>query len=343
MVANTALYILSFASAFILSLILTPAARQAALIFNIIDHPHSDVKTHKKPVPYLGGVSIFLAFSLTLLLIRVLTTFPTGTLRSLRGILVGGGFVFLLGLADDVKFKGLHYKTKFFFQITAACLVMMFGVRMQFIQPVWLAWGLSGLWIIGVTNSLNLIDIMDGLSSGTITIASLAFLLIAIPSEDIYVNFAAAALAGSSLGFMPYNLSKRYRIFMGDSGSLFLGFVASALALGTSYSGFSDLSVFAPLLILSIPLYDTALVFWLRAMKGKSPFLGSKDHFPLRLEMLGWQRSKILMFTLFLGILFSIAAYMVTKVHTLGAIAIYSGALLVLVLLTRYVLKAEVK
>ncbi|OVE77250.1 hypothetical protein BVX98_03170 [bacterium F11] len=342
MFENFVLYGLAFFSSLVLSLVLTPAARSAALLLKIIDHPHSDVKTHKHPVPYLGGVAIFLSFSMTLLWIRVLTTFPTGTLRSLRGILIGGSFIFLLGLADDIKLKGLHYRTKLFFQISAAILVMVFGVHVKFVHPSWMAWMISAFWIVGVTNSLNLIDIMDGLSSGTIVIAALAFLFISLPTEGIYVNFAAAALAGSTLGFLPFNLSKRFRIFMGDSGSLFVGFVASSLALGTSYQGPTNLSVFAPLLILAIPLYDTILVFSLRIMKGISPFLGSKDHFPLRLEVLGWKRPQILSFTLLIALLFSFGAFFVTKVNTVGVLLIYSFAGLILSLLTIYILKAKI-
>jgi len=339
---NYFLFALSFLSALVLSLILTPAARAASLVLKIIDHPHSNLKTHKEPVPYLGGVAIFLAFSLSLLWIRVLTSFPTGTLHSLRGLLLGASFLFLLGLADDVKIKGLHYRTKFLFQIIATSLVMLFGIHIRFIHPTWLALILSAFWIVGITNSSNLIDIMDGLSSGIIFIASVAFLFISLPTEEIYVNFAAAALAGSTLGFLPYNLSKKFRIFMGDSGSLFIGFVASALALGTSYKGPTNISVFAPLLILSIPIYDTLLVFILRMKRGKSPFLGSKDHFPLRLEKLGWKRKNILCFILALQILFSFGAYLVTKLSLGYTLIIYGSALLILSILTIYVLKVDI-
>src|SRR5438552_19052687 len=97
------LYLFTFSTALVLSFILTPAARSAAIVLNIIDHPTSTIKTHKEPVPYLGGAAIFLAFSFSLLWIRVITSFPTGTLRSLRGLLIGGGIIFLLGLVDDVN------------------------------------------------------------------------------------------------------------------------------------------------------------------------------------------------------------------------------------------------
>ena len=244
---NTPFYLLTFSGALILSLALTPAARAAATVLNIFDRPTSEVKTHTSPVPYLGGVAIFLSFVFALLWVRVLTDFPTGTLRSLRGIMMGGAMIFLMGLVDDSLRHGLHYRYKFLIQIAAAALVVTFGVSIKFIQPSWLAAALSIVWIVGVTNALNIIDIMDGLSSSLAVVAALAFLFISLPTEAVYVNFAAAALAGAVLGFLPYNLSTRWRIFMGDSGSLFLGFVLAALAMGTAYEGPTEITVFAPL------------------------------------------------------------------------------------------------
>src|SRR5438552_17317232 len=106
------LYLFTFSTALVLSFILTPAARSAAIVLNIIDHPTSTIKTHKEPVPYLGGAAIFLAFSFSLLWIRLLTSFPTGTLRSLRGLMVGAALVFIMGLVDDIRHGGLSYRIK---------------------------------------------------------------------------------------------------------------------------------------------------------------------------------------------------------------------------------------
>src|SRR2546421_12575391 len=109
-------------------------------------------------------------------------------------------------------------------------------MRIQFISPHWLGGALTMLWVVGVMNAVNIIDIMDGLASGIGVIASLGFLFISLPSEEIFVNFTAAALAGALLGFIPYNLSGRWKIFMGDTGSLLTGFVLAALSLGTAYT-----------------------------------------------------------------------------------------------------------
>ncbi len=343
MYTNTSLYLFAFFSALITSLILTPAARAAAIVLNIMDHPSTNVKTHKEPVPYLGGVAIFIAFMFALLWVRVLTSFPSGTLRSLRGILIGGAFIFVVGLIDDVRHHGLHYRTKFFFQISAAIVVMLFGIRIHFIQPFWIAMALTIVWIVGVTNAFNLTDIMDGLASGISTVTSLAFLFISLPTEEIYVNFAAAALAGAVLGFFPYNISKNSRIFMGDCGSLFLGFVASSLALGTSYGGKTELGVFAPLVILALPIFDTILVFYLRIRKGISPFLGSKDHYPLRMEALGWPRKKILVFAILAALFLGLCAYVIAHSSLEPVLAIYGVVVLSFIFFTAYVLKAKIQ
>src|SRR5262249_18518315 len=160
----------------------------------------------------------------------------------------------------------------------------------KFVSPSWFADLLSMFWIVGIINAFNIIDIMDGLASGIGMIASLGFLFISLPSEEIYVNFTSAALAGALLGFIPFNLSKRWKIFMGDTGSLLVGFVLAALSLGTSYTRINNVGVFSPLLILGLPIYDTILVSYLRYMRGMSPFRGSRDHFALRLETFGFFR-----------------------------------------------------
>ncbi len=339
--ATSSLYLFTFISALILSLILTPAARSAAVIFDILDHPSSAVKTHKEPVPYLGGLAIIISFVFSLLWVRVLTSFPTGTLRALRGILAGGILIFIVGLIDDIRHGGLDYRIKFLAQIAAACLVAWFGIHIKFIQPYWLAMALTVVWIVGITNAFNIIDIMDGLSAGIAAIAALFFLFISLPTEDIYVNFAAASLAGASFGFLPYNLSKKWRIFMGDSGSLLMGFVCGALALGTNYGDVSKLGVLSPLLILAVPIFDTLLVMCLRIMRGLSPFMGSKDHFPLRLERLGWSRKAILTFSLGMGAIFGVGAALATRDSDKIALGIFTGFFIFIGLFTAYLLRAK--
>jgi UDP-GlcNAc:undecaprenyl-phosphate GlcNAc-1-phosphate transferase len=311
----------------------TPIFRYLAIKFDILDQPHSAIKTHKTPTPYLGGLAIWSGWVISLFLIRFLTHFPTGTLRSLRGILIGSSIIVLLGLIDDVLPKGLGFKKKFAAQTIAALILIWFNVKLDFVSPFFIAAAFSIVWVLGITNAFNIIDIMDGLSSGIAAIAGLAFLFIALPSEQIFVNFASAALAGGCLGFLPYNLSAKKKIFMGDTGSLMIGYILSAISMGASYTEFNFIGLFAPVLILAIPIYDTMLVIVLRWKKGQSPFLGSKDHFALRLEKLGFSRKQILVITYLTSIILASGAFLITRLP-----ASYAYGLFFAILITAFII-----
>jgi UDP-GlcNAc:undecaprenyl-phosphate GlcNAc-1-phosphate transferase len=312
MIIDFWLYSLAFLSALGFSLGLTPLMGFLAKRWGVLDRPTTAVKTHQEPTPYLGGVAIFGAILVTLFLLRFLTHFPTGTLHSMRALLVGGFFMVLVGVVDDVKSGGLRFQWKFLLQILAAWVLILFDVRIQFVQPVWLAQVLTILWVVGITNAFNIIDIMDGLSSSQAFVASLGFLFISLPTEAIYVNFTAAAVAGACLGFIPYNLSHRFKIFMGDAGSLLLGFLLASLSLGTSYTQVAEVGLFAPFLILGLPLYDTFFVSILRIKQGRSPFLGSKDHLALKLKALGLGPRQVVFWLGVVAAGFSGSAYWLT-------------------------------
>lgn len=341
--ADWVLYASTAAAAAAVSALLTPLVRWLAIRHDLLDHPATAIKTHKVAVPHLGGVAVFAAFAGTLIALRLFTHFPSGTLRSLRGILLGTALVFGLGLVDDLlKPRGLSFKTKFLFQIAAALGLLYFDIKMQFLRPEYLATALTVFWIVGITNAMNIIDIMDGLCAGQGMIAAMAFLVIALPSEDVYVNVTAAALAGACAGFLPYNLSQRLRIFLGDAGALAVGFVLSALALGTNYSSINPLGVYAPLLILGVPIYDTLFVMILRIRKGHSPFLGSRDHFALRMELMGLPRPTILALASIASVLLALAAFVVTKVDLAWAAVIYAVVAIEVGMLSRQLSKVQV-
>src|SRR5262249_52647986 len=160
---------------------------------------------------------IYVAMALTLLFLRAFTHFPSGTLRFLRAVLVGGLFMVGVGLVDDIKPGGLDFRWKFFLQFCGALLLIAFDIRIKFVHPDWLAYVFTVLWVVAITNAFNIIDIMDGLSSSQALVASLGFFFISLPNEEVYVNFISIVLAGACLGFLPYNLSTRWKIFMGDA------------------------------------------------------------------------------------------------------------------------------
>ena len=157
------LYLICALTALACSYALTPLVRLLALRLQLLDTPSSAVKTHKVATPSLGGLAIAAGFFIALLTIRLFTHFPTGTLHNLRGILYGGTIMLALGLIDDVrKPRGLSVRTKFLFQIAAACVLIIYDMSIRFVQPDYLGLLLSIVWVVGVSNAFNIIDIMDG-------------------------------------------------------------------------------------------------------------------------------------------------------------------------------------
>ena len=317
------LYFLGFALSLVFCYALCPLFRIIAIRTNVIDHPSSAVKTHREPTPYLGGAAIALSFILTLTLIRLLSTYPRGTLRPIQGIFYGGALVLILGLIDDIVSGGLTFKEKFAIQFIASSIFLFYDIQIHFVNPRWLASLLTVIWVTGVMNAMNIIDIMDGLSGGIAVVACLAFLFISLPTEQFYVNMTAVVMAGAVLGFLPYNFSKKNKMFMGDTGSLFIGYVLAALSLGTEYSTEHHAGVIAPLLILGVPIYDTFFVSLLRFRRGMSPFLGSKDHFALRLEKMGFTRPQIVSIAIGMSMILSFAAWLTTRIWFWYAVALY--------------------
>ncbi len=308
--SNIFLYFFTFIFAFGISYFSISPLRKLSLKY-LIDKP-TKLKNHKGNIPLCGGSIIAVGFFGSLIILRLLTNFPTGTLHNLRGLFLGGIIIFTLGLIDDLKKpKGLSPYVKLFFQALAACILINYDIKINFLAEPW-NYILTIFWVIGLTNALNLMDIMDGLAISQVVIASLAFLLINLPFEFIYVNFAAVSLLGSGLAFWPQNHSGK-KIFLGDSGSLLLGFLLSALSLGTRFSVVNPAGVFAPLLILALPIFDTTFVSVIRIAKGINPLKGTPDHFPLRLKKMGLKNKTILWFSVITSLLLSFTAYFITK------------------------------
>ncbi|MDO8735429.1 MAG: MraY family glycosyltransferase, partial [Elusimicrobiota bacterium] len=211
----------------------------------------------------------------------------------------------------------------FLWQVVVAIILINFDIRIKFIQPQYLADILTILWVVGIINAVNIIDIMNGLATGISFIAAMTFLFIALPTEEIYVNLAAVAIAGGIFGFIKYNFPKA-KIFMGDTGSMFLGFVLASLSLGTSYTKINDVALYSPIIILGIPIFDTFYVMYLRFRKGKSPFLGSNDHFALRLEAVGLTRKNVVILIWLISIILSFAAFVISRVQLSVAIVLYT-------------------
>jgi UDP-GlcNAc:undecaprenyl-phosphate GlcNAc-1-phosphate transferase len=287
-------YFLAFLFAAVLGLGLTPVAIRVAWAIGFLDRPNTVLKTQRQPVAYLGGLAVALAFVVALFSIKAwclptldLGVWPGGlqTLRGVYAISLGGFIALGLGLLDDKH--ALSPRAKLLGQIGGAVVLVGCGLRVRFISPDWASMLVTVLWVVTVTNALNFVDIMDGLAASVGLVAALAFMAFAIHSGRPNDALAAAALGGALLGFLPYNFQPA-RIYLGDAGSHFLGFVLSAISLNLGYSHQNELAVFSPLAILALPLFDLLLMIIIRTRKGIPPWKGSPDHVPLRLRALGW-------------------------------------------------------
>ena len=305
------LYLLGFIAAWIGTSVALPLLRRSCGAY--LADTAGGLKTHQGTIPTVGGSSLLIGILGSLILIRFCTNFPSGTLHNLRGILIGGAIIFGMGLADDLtKPKGVPVWLKLLLQAAATAALICYDVRVEAFQNPWISWPLTFLWVVGLTNAFNLLDIQNGLCVTQAIVCTAGLTLITLPHEYIYVNFAALAVLGACLAFWPYNHSKKRQIFLGDSGSNLLGFLIAALSLGYGYSAHSNYGFLAPLLILAVPLFDTAFVSLARLLKGKNPLKGSNDHAALRLKAAGWTNQQIITTFVLAGLLCNFGAFLLT-------------------------------
>ena len=291
------LYGISFAIALILALIMTPLVKRFAFAVGAIDKPNYR-KVHTRIMPRLGGLAIYIAFVGAVLI--ALPFVPEGTLRNydlnmIRAILVGGSIIVIVGGLDD-RFE-LSAKVKLVGQIAAACVVVFgFGVKIDLLnipfgesmQPVaaWLSIPLTIFWIVGVTNAINLIDGLDGLAAGVSGIAIATILTMAAIMGFVPVILLSTILLGGVVGFLFYNFHPA-KIFMGDSGALFLGFCLATLSM-LGFKQVTIVSFVTPLLIIGVPLSDTFFAI-IRRWRSKKPiFAPDKGHLHHCLQELGF-------------------------------------------------------
>jgi len=269
--------ILGFILAYLFALVGVPTARQAALDFGVVDVPDGKLKKQKEAIPYLGGLAVFVSFLLALGMIFELET-------ELLALLLASTIVATLGLIDD--FGVLTPKAKILGQLVAVFVLIRAGIYFHLVfLPFPLRILLTVLWLVGLSNAINLMDIMDGLGAGISLIAAVFLLALACLFQRWVVAAYTVALIGSLLGFLRFNFPPA-RIYLGDTGSLFLGFSLGSLAMVMDYTQRNPLGWLAPLFILALPLVDTVYVSILRIRAGRKIYHGSPDHFPLRLRKL---------------------------------------------------------
>ena len=264
----------------LLSLLLTPLALAAAVRFGILDHP-GPTKSHAKAVPYLGGAAIVISFALVVLLAVAIRP-PSSGLAQLAAFLGLGAALAVLGLIDDI-YRGLSPLLRVAVETGAGAVIWVLGDSAHLAgAPDWLNAVITIVWIVGVTNAFNLLDNMDGLSAGIATLAALTIFAIACLQHRFLVASLSIALAGCAIGFLRHNFHPA-KIYMGDAGSLFLGFVLSVLLLKLRAQPSTRVDIAVILAIPAVALFDTALVVASRLLHHRNPFLGGKDHTSHRL------------------------------------------------------------
>lgn len=287
-------YMLMAASALLLAVGGTPLMRRVALRYGVVDQPNAR-KIHANPVPLLGGAAIYLAFILALLFAG-----DQFYVSEVVGIFTGATLMSLMGVLDDRW--GLGSYIKLAGQILAAVILIYSGVQVHLFGN-WVDMAITVMWVVGITNAMNLLDNMDGLSGGIAMIAATYFTVLASLSNQVLVGTLAAALAGACAGFLFYNWNPAH-IFMGDTGSLFIGFLLSAVAIKLRFPSNSvTITWMIPLLVLLVPIFDSTLVIISRGRRGKNPLTTpGKDHISHRLALLmGSRREAVLICYLIAG------------------------------------------
>lgn len=326
MTINT-IMILAFFVAFVFSFAFVPVARTVAEKIGAIDVPRDERRMHKHSLPRLGGFAIFLGFLISVLCFLELS-------RELISLLVGALIIVVLGIFDDSR--GLPAKFKFCVQVIAALVVIYLGdIKIDFFTNPnvfshrkflelsdWIAVPCTVLWVVAITNAVNLIDGLDGLAAGVSAIASVSLVIIAQLVGQSDIALIAVAIAGACFGFLPFNFNPA-KIIMGDTGSTFLGFVLAVLSIQGLFKSYAVISFAVPLLIFGLPIFDTSFAILRRLFNGKGIMTADRGHIHHRLVDMGFSQKQ----TVF--ILYSISG-------VLGITAVIlaeSGAMRALILL----------
>ncbi len=302
-------YITAGLVALVLSYFFTPIVIKIAHHVNAIDVPKDDRRVHKEPIPLIGGLGIYAA---VMLCIMIFVKLPNDKILS---IMVASLMIVFVGFVDDIN--PLSAKYKFIVQIFAACIIAYGGIRIRTLQPFFMggnqivfgsfvSYFITVFWIVGITNTINFIDGLDGLTGGIATISSLTISYIAISNNRVEIAVICVILAGACLGFLRYNFNPA-RIFMGDTGALFLGFMLSVISIEGTIKGAVAITVIAPILALGIPIFDTSFAIFRRLKKGQAPWEADKGHLHHRILEMGYGQKKTVIVLYIINILLALS------------------------------------
>ncbi len=308
-------YLIPFITSLILSIFLTPFIIKFSHRHGYVAEPKED-RWHKEPTALFGGVGIFLSF-----IIPALIFVPYNKLTI--GIFICVTSIFCVGLYDDIR--NVKPYTKLIFQIIITIVIILFGIRIKIIPFAYIAIPLTVFWVVGITNALNILDNMDGLSCGISLVSSICIFIYAIQNNLLLVALFSSILSGSTLGFLIFNFNPA-KIFMGDCGSLFLGFLLSIITILGTWQEATNLLfvIIVPLFILVIPIFDTTLVTFYRKKHGQFVSKGGKDHSSHRLVFLGLSEKKAVLLLMGISLFFGILTIFLSRLDFFTILIIFS-------------------
>ena len=330
----------AFAVAFIFSFASTPLVKGWAFKLKAIDVPKDGRRMHKTPIPRLGGLAIIFGF-----IVAVLCFYGQPD-RKIAATLIGAGIIAVMGVVDDIK--ALDAKPKFLIQIIAAMIVVIggnikidvltnpnfFSPAPYWVLPDWVSVIVTILWIVFITNAVNFIDGLDGLAAGVSAIMSVSLVFIAVKVGEYPVAIIGM---GACFGFLPYNFNPA-KIFMGDTGSTFLGFMLATLSIQGIFKSYAIISFAVPLLILGLPLFDASFAMLRRISKGQSPMQADRGHLHHRLIDMGFSQKQTVFILYAISGVLGITSVVLAESNALRAILILL-CVLVFILIESLILK----
>lgn len=311
-------YILAFLIAFIVAFCTTPVVRRIAIKMGAVDIPKDERRMHSKPIPRLGGLAIIIGFFIAVIFTLISRMIDMHFLfedMRIPGLILGSIIIAIVGMIDDSK--TLKAWVKLIFQILAALVVVFSGIRIEEITNPFSSMGMTFLgilsipvtviWLVGITNAINFIDGLDGLAAGISSIASISLLFILFASGQTAFIFLTAALAGAALGFLPFNFNPA-KIFMGDTGSNFLGFVLATISVMGLVKSYAAFAVALPLLVLGLPIFDTAFAILRRLFNGKPIMEADRGHLHHKLIDMGFSQRQTVIVLYIVSLVLGICA-----------------------------------
>lgn len=303
---------LALLSAAAISCALTPLVKLLAKKVGAMDVPKDNRRMHHTPIPRMGGLAIFFGFLISVLIFSKLKLSP-----ELQGILLGAVIIVILGVLDDIL--ALRALPKFLVQIVAAVIVVLSGCRidhfMGFALPAWLSYPVSVIWIVAITNAINFIDGLDGLAAGVSAISAGTMLIVAlllVPDPTAMIcAILLAALVGACVGFIPYNFNPA-TIFMGDTGSTFLGFMLASISIFGLFKTYAVISFAVPFLVLGLPIFDICFAVIRRVAHGQSPMHADRGHVHHRLIDMGFSQKQAVAISYLLSAILGLSAVVLT-------------------------------